>query len=153
MNDTSNSSSFVWGALVVLILFVLGTGVFFLSQKNSSSTSQSQNTSNQTSLPTQTPNTAPTATNINPHNSNITLNISQPQDGSVVNTPTIKIAGTTVPNADVSINDQDLTADNEGKFMTSVTLEEGDNYIDIVANDQNGQSNQKELLITYQTTP
>lgn len=142
MSDSPNTfSSFIPAVFVVLILVVLGAGLLFLSQNNTSSLQTN---------PTQTLSPTESATNNKINSNNITLDISQPKDRAVVNTPTIKVIGTTVPGADVSVNNQDLTADTQGKFMAAVTLEDGDNYIDITVNDQSGQSAQKEIMVTYQ---
>lgn len=73
-------------------------------------------------------------------NNSLPLTVTSPQDKSEVTTPSITVSGTTASGADVSINDRDLKADVKGKFSTTITLDSGDNYILIVASNENGVS-------------
>src|SRR3989344_1410535 len=66
------------------------------------------------------------------------LTIASPQDNSVVTTPRITVSGTTAPGADVSVNEKDLLANSAGKFTTTLTLEEGQNYILATAASETG---------------
>lgn len=144
MTETKNiSPSFVPGVFVVLVLVVLGAGLLFLSQK------KGQEAPSTTFFPSPTI-TLTTTVTPPPTNNQIALTITKPVDQTVVTTPTVVVSGKTVPNADVSVNDQELTADAQGNFSVTVNLEDGDNYIDITVNDQNGQSAQKEIMVTYQ---
>ncbi len=79
----------------------------------------------------------------------ISLTIDTPANNSTVTSPTVKVSGKTVPNADVSVNDTELKADGSGNFSTTVTLDEGENIIGIVANDANGNSSEQDLTVTY----
>lgn len=128
---------------VVLGLILLGGAVFAVSKFGS----QVQN-SLQTQLPTASPSAAQQKNVIaqNP----VLLNITSPTDKIVVNTPTIKISGTTLPGAEVAINEQDIKADANGAFSTSLTLDEGENPIVIDAFDADGNSNSVELTTTYE---
>lgn len=115
-------------------------------------------------LPSTTPNSQQTPENTNGTNganvipseaitnvNQIALVVTSPQDRSTVTTPTITVAGKTTPNADVFINDKQLVADSQGNFSTSLTMDQGDNEIAIIANDQNGNSSEKDLTVTLQT--
>lgn len=82
-------------------------------------------------------------------NGGLTLTISSPTSGQTVSTAKITIVGKTAPKAEVFINDEELLADATGNFSLSLTLEEGENYILIVANDADGKYVEKELSITY----
>lgn len=81
-------------------------------------------------------------------NNTLPLTISSPLDKSEVATPTISVSGTTAPNADVSVNDKDLKANSTGKFTTTITLDDGQNYILIVASNETGAS-EWQGTITY----
>jgi putative hemolysin len=80
----------------------------------------------------------------------IPLQVLTPQDGSVVNTAQIKIAGSTAPDAVVSVNKDILIAQSDGTFETTITLEEGVNLIEIVASDASGNEAFVDLVVTYQ---
>lgn len=79
------------------------------------------------------------------------LTITVPQDHAQISTPSVTVSGTTAPNADVAVNDKDLKADAKGQFTTTITLEEGENYILVVASDETGAS-EKDLTLTYTPT-
>lgn len=82
-------------------------------------------------------------------NSGLTLTITSPTNAQTVTSDTITVKGKTTPLAEVFVNDLELKADASGNFSQSLTLEEGDNYILIVANDADGNFAEKELSITY----
>src|SRR5260221_12115750 len=75
-----------------------------------------------------------------------------PSDGQTVTTRSIRLSGKTFPNAEVSINEVDTKADQEGNFSAKINLDDGDNLITIVANDQSGNFVEKEITITYSST-
>ena len=80
----------------------------------------------------------------------IPLSVTAPLNNTIMTTPSVKVTGTTLPNAEVSINETDTKADATGKFTATVTLYEGDNPIIINAFDENGQTSETELSVTYQ---
>ena len=80
---------------------------------------------------------------------NIFLSIKSPVQHSQVTSPQIMVEGTTVPQAEVFVNDLNLFADSEGNFSTRVSLETGENVISIVANDEQGNFVEEELSVTY----
>jgi hypothetical protein len=49
------------------------------------------------------------------------------------------------------VNDQELTSNADGSFSTTVLLDEGENYISVVAYDEVGNSAERELLVTRNT--
>lgn len=115
---------------------------------------QISGTQNQTSTPIITGSNAgvtQTQTGSSDINSGLSLTVSQPADKSSVTTSSVAVSGKTQPKADVSVNDTDLKADNQGNFSTKVTLDEGENTIVIVATDENGNYAEKEITVTYQT--
>ncbi len=84
--------------------------------------------------------------------SEILLEISKPQDKSTVTSPAISIMGKTQPQTEVYINDQTLIADNNGNFSASLTLDEGENIINVLVVDDEGNSAEAELTVTYEPT-
>ncbi len=82
----------------------------------------------------------------------IFLQIDEPKNNITVNNPIINITGKTIANGFVFINEQELKADINGKFTTGTTLEEGENYILIVASDDFGNSAEKDILVNLETT-
>jgi len=88
--------------------------------------------------PTPSPSTATT----------LPLSITTPISGAVVTSSTVTIRGTTVPRADVSINDIDLQADASGNFLQRVEIDEGENVFDIVATSESGDISEIELTVT-----
>jgi len=81
----------------------------------------------------------------------ITLNITSPVDGSVSTDSNIVIKGTTKTKAEVFVNDTENIADKDGNFSFSLTLDEGENYISILAVDENGAFSEKELIVYYES--
>ncbi|MEK7521998.1 MAG: hypothetical protein AAB569_00305, partial [Patescibacteria group bacterium] len=68
------------------------------------------------------------------------------------NNPIINISGKTIPNAFIFINEQELKADVNGVFASATTLDEGENYILIVASDDLGNSVEKDILVNLEST-
>lgn len=68
---------------------------------------------------------------------------------AAVTTPKVKIAGRTAPGAEVFVNEIELTADEKGNFEVFYSLEEGENYILVVANDEGGDFAEEELVVVY----
>ena len=81
--------------------------------------------------------------------STLALEISTPQDESVVTSATIVVSGTTEANAVVSVNGVLVNVDDEGQFSTTITLEEGPNYIEVLASDYEGNETGKSLSVIY----
>ncbi len=79
----------------------------------------------------------------------INLSVSAPVNNSPVTTPSILVSGKTVANADVGINDTEIKADGKGNFSATLTLDEGENTIVVVASDVNGNASEQDLTVTY----
>lgn len=101
------------------------------------------------SAATVTTSVAPTIAPIST-SSGLSLTVLTPLTGQTVVNAQIVIKGKTAPKAEVFVNDESLIADATGNFSQTVTLDEGDNYILVVANDADGNFAEKELSITYQ---
>ncbi|MEK7109831.1 MAG: hypothetical protein AAB876_01270 [Patescibacteria group bacterium] len=85
-------------------------------------------------------------------NEKIFLQVDEPKNNITVNNPIINISGKTISNAFIFINEQELKADLNGSFASATTLEEGENYILIVASDDLGNSVEKDILVNLETT-
>lgn len=90
--------------------------------------------------------TSPTAT---PMDRTIALTISSPVNGATVSTQSITVSGKTSPNAEVFVNESETRADAAGNFSVQMSLDEGDNYIIVVANDADGNAAEAELTVIY----
>jgi hypothetical protein len=77
--------------------------------------------------------------------SGLPLTVSQPSDGATLLTDSVLVAGKTAPGAVVGVNEQTGTADANGNFSISVSLDSGLNAIDVIATDNNG--NQGEIVL------
>lgn len=82
----------------------------------------------------------------------IFLQINEPKNNITVNNPIINISGKTISNAYIFINEQELKADLNGNFTSATTLEEGENFILIVASDDLGNSVEKDILVNLEST-
>lgn len=78
------------------------------------------------------------------------LDISQPSDHSKTNKTEILVIGKTDKEVFVKINDLPVVVDANGNFQTSVKLKDGDNRINIVAQDSAGNFESKTVTVTYQ---
>jgi hypothetical protein len=67
-----------------------------------------------------------------------------------VSTGSIDISGHTTVDALLSVNDDVLEVDAEGKFNHTVKLEEGPNLIEVVASDAEGHQFDEVLLVIYE---
>lgn len=81
------------------------------------------------------------------------LVVTQPEDESLTQTDTISVEGKTTPGATVIITTpvyETITlADAGGKFSMSVKLESGANTILVTSIDDNNNSLEKEITVTY----
>lgn len=81
----------------------------------------------------------------------LTLEIYEPKDRSVVNHPNLTLKGKTAAMADVFVNEKELKADSQGNFSAPLNLDEGENIITIVASDNEGNYAEKELMVTLES--
>src|SRR4030042_34014 len=85
----------------------------------------------------------------------LSLEITQPEDGDQVNTSSVLVSGKTNAGAVVSIsvdgNDKIEIAnvDQNGNFSATVTLEEGPNFIEVIASDQQGNEKSSSVAVIY----
>lgn len=113
-----------------------------------SPTPQPTSTATPTTPPTPTP--KPTST-VTP--TALFLEIIQPVDGIQVRTSAIFVIGKTIPSAVVSISADDnleiANVDENGNFSAMVTLEEGPNFIEVIASDQQGSEKSSIVTVIY----
>jgi hypothetical protein len=77
----------------------------------------------------------------------IPLQVTQPADSATLNTDVVDVKGKTAPGATVIINDQIETADANGDFDITVSLNSGPNVIDVTAEDGNGNKNEIMVMV------
>lgn len=75
------------------------------------------------------------------------LIITSPGADTTVNESAIIVKGKVNPKAYVIINEYDLTPGKDGSFEQRINLDEGENYISVVAYDDDGNSSERELLV------
>lgn len=93
-----------------------------------------------------TPNT-PTITTAPVVTAALDLIIISPVADSTVSESSVVVKGKVNPKAYVIINEYDLTPGKDGSFEQRVNLDEGENYISVVAYDDDGNSSERELLV------
>ena len=95
-------------------------------------------------VPTPTPEPTPAPTPVG-----FFLKVTEPKDESIVTTSIIHVSGMTTVDAVPSINGEIVEIDEHGNFSTVVTLDEGPNYIEVIASDLDGNQEVVTLLIIY----
>ena len=98
-----------------------------------------------TPVPTPTPSPSPTPRPI--------LIITSPEDGDVVDTRSIQLVGTAPPGAEIVLDvplfgDRRTSADDQGDWVLTVDLEEGDN--DLVLRIGSDEATTKTIRIVYE---
>jgi hypothetical protein len=141
--------------VILLVIFLIFAGVLIVkkSQKDTTVNQNIQNEDtiiNDTSFANSSEATDNTAANSISPAQNISLSITQPQANATVTSPSLTIKGKTESGATVFINEKESKADAQGMFSIPFTLEEGENYFVIVAADENGNSVEHELTVTYE---
>jgi hypothetical protein len=144
--------------ILIGMIIVVAAGIVYLSINNQTKGGSSANMAIKTGAvqtTTQPPTTVPSPTikvvlpTATPAIPALTLKITEPATGFISNTAKVTVKGVTVPQADVFVNEMQLTADAKGNFSTNVTLEEGENYILVSANDEEGKTAEQEIVVTY----
>lgn len=80
----------------------------------------------------------------------VSLQVTSPQDGAVVNTPQIQVSGTASPGAVVTVNDAIIVVGADGGFSASVALDAGPNLVEVIASNTTGDQKTIDLTVTYQ---
>lgn len=92
---------------------------------------------------------APLATGQLPAVKPLALQVLSPQDGAIVTTAQIQVSGLAAPGEVVTVNDNILLIGADGRFDTTVSLNEGPNLIEVVASNDLGEETTIELTVTY----
>ena len=79
----------------------------------------------------------------------ITLTVSEPVDETTVYTADLLVKGQTEVDAIVSVEGVAIEVDEDGKFSTIITLEEGPNLIEVEASDFEGNEGSVILTVIY----
>ena len=82
----------------------------------------------------------------------IFLQVNEPKNNITVSNQAITVTGKTISNGFVFVNDQEFKADENGIFSTTVILEEGENFILVVASDDLGNSAEKDIVVNLEST-
>lgn len=121
---------------LIIALLVLGGVILFVTQQKKQTPVQITQEGSQIE---------PTASE------GIVLEIIEPKSGQrIVQDADFVIKGRTAPYAEVFVADQQLTADANGNFSTTVTLDEGENVIVVLANDAEGNFAEETIIITLE---
>ena len=154
---------------IVLVLSIIGIGILGCTQASATPTLSPTSTSaavptatvapsptsTTTPVPTTTATTVPptaTATSLPTATTTpepLFLVVTEPQADSVVNSSPISVAGSTTPDAVVSINGEAVEVDIDGAFSAQVILEEGPNSIEVVASNLQGEQGNVILALIY----
>jgi outer membrane lipoprotein-sorting protein len=148
MDKSKSNLKIVPFALIGLIL-VLGFMVFY-SKLNKSKTSYIAPSPKITVTNefSQISNTQ-TASNTPATENKFPFQVTSPANKSVVKSAQVTVKGKTAANAEIYLNEIDSKADANGNFSVNYTLDEGENYLVVGANDENGNNSEVELDITY----
>ena len=77
------------------------------------------------------------------------LLITAPENESVVSAPQLPLTGRTGPNAIVSIDGRSAPVDRYGYFAATIALNEGPNFIDVVATNDDGTTLSEVVAVIY----
>ena len=80
----------------------------------------------------------------------LALRVVSPQDGAIVSAPQIQVNGLAAPGEVVTVNDNILLVGSDGRFQTTISLDQGPNLIEVIASNNAGAETSVELTVTYQ---
>lgn len=128
--------------IAALIGIVLAIGAFFIYQST-----KKVNDSDIKKITIENPSPTPS--------SSVFVTIERPKDEEVVDDRIITISGKTVPDAKIVVltesNEEAGVAANNGNFSTEITLDDGENIIEVSAIARNGEIAKAKLTVTYST--
>ncbi|HLL61043.1 MAG TPA: hypothetical protein VK338_04960, partial [Candidatus Nitrosocosmicus sp.] len=132
-------------AIILVIVLVLLLITYSLFRSNNAKTDDTlindENPGNTTA------NIGPTEKQVG--NVKFFLTITEPQNNASVTESVITVRGKTVPDAEVFVNEKELLADKQGEFTVDLELVEGENEIQIFANDALGNVQEQSRTVTY----
>lgn len=134
--------SIVLSFIAVLVGILVAGGAFYIYQLTKTIPGTNIKPVSIT-LPTPTP------------SSSIFLALSSPNDESVVSAKTITVSGNTNPNSVIAIttqtNQQVVTPAQNGNFSATVSIEGGENLIEVTAIAPNGEEKVVKRTVTFST--
>ena len=142
--------------IAIILGAVLGfgiTGAFFALHKNNT-----QNTSEVSPTPTITDMQMSTQTSVTPSvaEKKASINITSPEDGTVLSISKTNIKGDAKPNSLIIISTPSKTfsdkSNSNGVFNISIELDSGANLIKISSIDSDDNQDETEIILTYSTT-
>ena len=80
----------------------------------------------------------------------LTVTVLEPADGASVHSDTVVVKGEAPPETVVTVNDDILIVESDGRFESEQLLGEGPNVIEVVASDLEGNEVIIEITVTYQ---
>jgi len=138
--------------IIIVLLIVVPFVVYMYVQMNPKEHSYPTNditTSGSTPSPTLAPKQEQLMQKDSAAYKPLALTVNSPKDKSTVTSPSVTVSGTTAALSEVFVNDLETNANASGNFSVALTLDEGDNYIIVIANDVAGNFVEKELTVTY----
>lgn len=101
------------------------------------------------------PTTSPSVKNPAEKIQNVILNLTSPQDESVINNKVVQVSGNTKPDATIivltELDQKVVTPSSEGDFSTTVNIDSGENIIEITAIAPNGEEKTIKRTVTFST--
>lgn len=141
---------------ILLVLFIISVAVAVgivvneRSKDRSGAFTRSSTATLGTSSVSFTPSPAPSSSSAPPATYTapaLPLTILAPKNNATVNTASVTVTGKTNPGASVIINDIEMKADAAGNFSRTLALDEGENYVSIVAYTESGDVSETQLLV------
>lgn len=77
------------------------------------------------------------------------LAVTAPQNEAVVKVSPLPVQGQTTPDSVATVNGQVVEVDAQGQFLAQVMLEEGPNFIEVLASDFDGHQQGQILTVIY----
>ncbi|MDP3987714.1 MAG: hypothetical protein Q8P80_01060 [Candidatus Levybacteria bacterium] len=130
-------------SFIAVVIGILAAGAVFYFYQSSKTIPASKSKTVTIAAPTPTPKLS------------IFLSVDKPKDEDVVDSKTISVSGKTTGQAAVIVStqsqDQVLTPASNGSFSTTITIEDGQNQVEITAIAPNGEETRITRTITFST--
>lgn len=128
-------------SFIAVLIGLLVAGIAFYFYESSRSIS-----------PSQVKSISPAPSPVKPQ---LFLTLDQPTDEQVFDKKTIIVSGKTMPSATVvivtTLGEQVVTPASNGAFSTTVTIDDGQNILDILAVDPNGEEARTTKTVSFST--
>lgn len=147
MNYTLMKTEKIVLSFIAVLVGLLVAGVAFYFYQSTKVISP--NATKKETLVKLSPTKQPTTT------ASLLLSLDQPVDETVTNKKTIVISGKTLPDATITVTtpiaDQVVKPSSVGDFSTTITIDDGENPIYVIATLPNGEETTKTFTVTYNT--